>query len=97
MRIQNLLISVTLTVKPDATQAEIKAAFDDQQGGQQIFSQAVSHVGRLLMVQRTDSPIHPDHSLFNHGNLEHVLLSLRCNLATKICARSRRLLLSSRK
>ncbi|SCV74074.1 BQ2448_6506 [Microbotryum intermedium] len=28
-------------VKPDATQAEIKAAFDDQQAGQQIFSQAL--------------------------------------------------------
>ncbi|KAI5476320.1 hypothetical protein MNV49_007891 [Pseudohyphozyma bogoriensis] len=28
-------------VKPDATQEEIKAAFDDQQGGQQIFSQAL--------------------------------------------------------
>ncbi|ORY73230.1 t-SNARE [Leucosporidium creatinivorum] len=28
-------------VKPDATQEEIKAAFDDSQGGQQIFSQAL--------------------------------------------------------
>ncbi len=28
-------------VKPDATNEEIRAAFDDQQGGQQIFSQAL--------------------------------------------------------
>jgi len=30
-----------VTVKPDATQEEIRAAFDDSQGGQQIFSQAL--------------------------------------------------------
>jgi hypothetical protein len=30
-----------ISVKPDATQEEIRAAYDDSQGGAQIFSQAV--------------------------------------------------------
>lgn len=55
-----LLPSLTCThtaVKPDATDSEIKAAWEDSQGGAQIFSQAVRPHFALsfAMSSRTDS------------------------------------------
>lgn len=55
------LISASLcSVKPDATQEEIRAAYDDSQGGAQIFSQAVSFPSQKLnrcCEQRVDDSL----------------------------------------